>query len=95
MEEVAQIPKLKALLARRDMEIQRLETRNERLMEEVGHQSFNNSGLSSSFSETPRRSVMLAEREAEVWHLNGEDGETGAESGGLTARELSPGGPRH
>nr|KAG5702779.1 hypothetical protein BaRGS_003653 [Batillaria attramentaria] len=69
MEEVAQIPKLKALLARRDMEIQRLETRNERLMEEVGHQSFNNSGLSSSFSETPRRSVMLAEREAEVWHL--------------------------
>lgn len=69
LEEINELPKLKALLARRDMEIQRLESQVDCLKDEVGQMSFNSSSLSSSFSEAPRRSVLLAEREEEVWQL--------------------------
>ena len=71
MEELSEVPKLRALLNRRDMEVQRLESLNERLKEELNQQMLNSStsSLSSSFSEPRRKSSVLKEREAEVWKL--------------------------
>ncbi|XP_076452452.1 uncharacterized protein LOC143288036 [Babylonia areolata] len=71
MEELSEMPKLRALLNRRDMEIHRLETLNDRLKEDLNQQMLNSSvsSLSSSFTEPRRKSAMLKEREAEIWKL--------------------------
>ena len=71
MEELSEVPKLRALLNRRDMEVQRLEALSDRLKEELNQQMLNSStsSLSLSFSEPRRKSSVLKEREAEVWKL--------------------------
>lgn len=71
LEELSELPRLRSLLNRRDMELQRLETANECLKEELTQQAFNSSAssLSSSFSEPRRKSALLREREMELWRL--------------------------